>query len=49
MLVRRYGLIPAVFETLILSYEVQSMKPDEKIFRVAAERAGLPPQEIFLR
>lgn len=43
----RYGLIPGGFETLILSYEVQSMKPDEKIFRVAAERAGLPPQEIF--
>jgi len=43
----RYALIPEAFEVAILSFEVQSLKPEEKIFRIAAERAGLPPEEIF--
>lgn len=43
----RYGQIPDSFEQVVLSYEVQSMKPDEKIFRVAAEKAGVPPGRIF--
>jgi FMN phosphatase YigB (HAD superfamily) len=43
----RYGLIPEAFETLVLSFEVGTVKPDERIFQVAAERAGVAPEDIF--
>lgn len=43
----RYGLLPSAFEIAILSYEVRSMKPDAEIYRLAAERAGCQPSEIF--
>ncbi|MGE0609879.1 MAG: HAD family hydrolase [Pirellulales bacterium] len=43
----RYGQIPDGFEQIVLSYEARSMKPDAKIFRVAAEKAGVPPSNIF--
>jgi len=42
-----FGLFPDDFEQFVLSYEVGAMKPDEKIFRVAAEKAGVAPSEIF--
>ena len=43
----QYGILPRAFEKCVLSYEVGAIKPDEKIFRVAAERAGCAPAEIF--
>jgi putative hydrolase of the HAD superfamily len=43
----RYATIPASFEITVLSYQVHAMKPDEKIYRIAAERAGLAPENIF--
>jgi len=42
-----YAILPDLFEATILSYEVRSMKPDSKIFEVAAERAAVPSAEIF--
>jgi glucose-1-phosphatase len=30
-----------------LSYEVGALKPEPKIYRAAAELAGVPPREIF--
>jgi putative hydrolase of the HAD superfamily len=44
---RRYGLIPAVFEQIVLSYEVKSFKPDPHIFLAAAEQSGARPERIF--
>ena len=35
------------FDSLVLSFEVRAMKPDEAIFRVALERAGCAPGECF--
>ena len=43
----QYGILPGAFEQCVLSYEVGAIKPDERIFRVAAERAGFAPAEIF--
>jgi putative hydrolase of the HAD superfamily len=43
----RYGMIPAAFEQVVLSYEVKSVKPDPTIFRIAAKKAGLRPNQIF--
>jgi len=43
----RYGILPGAFKQFVLSYEVGASKPDERIFRVAAEKAGCAPQEIF--
>ena len=31
----------------MLSFECGAMKPDEKIYQVATERAGVPPERIF--
>ena len=43
----RYSLIPDAFETLVLSYEVGCVKPEPRIYEIAAERAGVDPSEIF--
>lgn len=43
----RYGMIPGVFEQIVLSYEVKSIKPDPHIFLAAAEKAGVRPAEVF--
>lgn len=43
----RYSLLPAVFEQLVLSYEVGANKPEAAIFQAAIERAGVAPHEIF--
>ncbi len=43
------GLLPAVnFEIIIDSSEVRAIKPEEKIYQIAAERTKLSPQEILL-
>ena len=36
------------FEIIIDSSEVRAIKPEEKIYQIAAERTGLSPQEILL-
>ncbi len=43
----RYSLLNKGFEVYALSYELGACKPSPKIFRAAAELAGLPPGEIF--
>ena len=43
----QFGMLPASFEKLILSYEVRAMKPDRKIYQAAIEQAGVPAEEIF--
>ncbi len=43
----RYGLMPDIFEKLVLSYEVGAIKPEAAIFQAAIERAGVAPHEIF--
>jgi glucose-1-phosphatase len=35
------------FGWAVLSYEAGSMKPDERIYRVAVERAGVPAERVF--
>lgn len=44
---RGYGLIPSVFDKIVLSYEAKSVKPQAKIFDYAAKLAGVRPSEIF--
>ena len=43
----RYATIPRSFEITVLSFQVHSMKPDQAIYRIAADRAGVPPEQIF--
>lgn len=43
----RYEMIPGCFEVHALSFRIQAMKPDPKIYRAAAEMAGVAPPEIF--
>jgi len=39
--------IADLFDQVTLSYQVGVMKPDERIFRDAADKAGCPPEEIL--
>jgi len=43
----RYQLLEQAFAVHALSFRIGAMKPDERIFRAAAELAGVEPQEIF--
>ncbi|HEY2882158.1 MAG TPA: HAD family phosphatase [Pirellulales bacterium] len=43
----RYAILPGAFRKFVLSYQVGVIKPDEKIFRVAIETAGVPAEQIF--
>jgi putative hydrolase of the HAD superfamily len=43
----RYRLIPSIFETVVLSFEHQKMKPEPEIFHLAAEMADVAPHEVF--
>ena len=43
----RYPQLNSAFEIQLGSFQVQSMKPHPEIFRVAAEHAGVPVNEIF--
>ena len=43
----RFGVLPGAFEVFALSYQIGAIKPDPKIYRAAAELAGVTPQEIF--
>lgn len=46
---RKDGRIPDVhYDAIVDSSEVGSLKPEAKIYQIAAERAGLPPEEIML-
>jgi glucose-1-phosphatase len=44
---RGYGILPRAFSVRALSYEIGALKPEPKIYRAAAELAGVPPAEIF--
>ena len=43
----RFPLLDEPFSVYALSYELRSMKPEEKIYLAAADLAGFAPQEIF--
>lgn len=43
----RYPTLREAFEVGVGSFEARAMKPDPAIYRVAAERAGVAPGEIF--
>jgi putative hydrolase of the HAD superfamily len=42
-----YGNLLRHFHSLVVSYEVKAMKPDEAIFRAAVDRADCQPAECF--
>lgn len=47
-LLMRERKLPIVYYNVIVdSSEVEVLKPDEKIFRIATQRAGVNPKEIF--
>lgn len=42
------GLLPmARYEAIIDSSQVKAIKPEEKVYQIATERAGCPPEEIL--
>jgi FMN phosphatase YigB (HAD superfamily) len=43
----RYGILPKAFRQFALSYQVGIQKPNEKIYRRAAELAAVPTSQIF--
>jgi putative hydrolase of the HAD superfamily len=43
----RYVMLPECFEVHALSFRIQAMKPEPKIYEAAAELAGVAPHEIF--
>ena len=43
----RFASLPAMFQKIVVSYEVGAMKPLAKIYEVAAETAGVEPARIF--
>ncbi len=43
----RYPPIPEAFHSVVLSFRAKAMKPDARIYAIAAEQAGVPPHEIF--
>ncbi len=43
----RFGILPQAFKQLALSYQIGAQKPNEKIYRRAAELAGVPPEQIL--
>jgi putative hydrolase of the HAD superfamily len=43
----RYGMIPDLFDVIVLSHEVHSAKPDRAIYDTAAEMAGRDPCDIL--
>ena len=47
LLRQRYSVLPGHFSQIILSHEVRATKPGPDIYRLAAERAGVPPERIF--
>jgi FMN phosphatase YigB (HAD superfamily) len=45
---RQEGKLPDIaYDVIIDSSEVGAIKPETKIFEIATERAGVPPEEIF--
>jgi len=43
------GLIPALpYNVVVDSSEVGAIKPERKMYEIAAEKAGVPPEEILL-
>lgn len=46
---RASGILPPInFDTIIDSSEVHAIKPEERIYAIAAEKAGVAPHEILL-
>ncbi len=43
----RFGIIPGIFNPLVMSYELRLMKPDAPIYQYAAEQAGVEAGDIL--
>jgi putative hydrolase of the HAD superfamily len=39
--------LSTLFDTVVFSYHAGVLKPDPRIFRLAADRLGLPPEQCF--
>ncbi len=44
---QRYSVVDGWFDPLVLSYEVQVMKPDRRIYEHSAKLANVLPEKIF--
>lgn len=44
---KRFRVLSQIFDPVITSYDAKSMKPDGRIFEVAAEAAGVAPETLF--
>jgi putative hydrolase of the HAD superfamily len=44
---RRYAVVEGWFDPVVLSYEVNLMKPDTKIYEHSTALVGIEPSEIF--
>lgn len=47
LLRQRYSVLPGHFREIILSHEAGAVKPEPDIYRLAAARAGMSPEQIF--
>ena len=45
--VRKAYPVEKIFDAVVLSYEVKCAKPSPEIFRIAAEKLGLRPEEVL--
>ena len=43
----RYGILPSAFKVHALSFRIGAIKPDKRVFKTAADLAGVDPGEIF--
>lgn len=43
----RFRVLSQIFDPVITSYDVKSMKPDSLIYEIAAKRAGAAPEQLF--
>jgi putative hydrolase of the HAD superfamily len=43
----RYGILPTLFDQIIVSYDARALKPGPEIFAIAADKANCRPQEVF--
>jgi len=44
---RRFRVVSDCFELVVASFDVGMLKPEPEIYRRAAERAGVAPEEVF--
>lgn len=43
----RFRMIPEAFDVVVTSFDAGVMKPDPRIYEIAAAKAGVAPEEVF--